>query len=195
MPNVYDFDKTVFYTDSGFTFFFFCFRRHFFRLLRHLPRLVLELLRFALNRKRGKPVKGEFYLFLRSLPNWQEEVCLFWEAKAETLLKPWYLAQKRPDDIIISCTADFLLRPLCEQLNVRLIGTQVNLNTFHLEGVSCYGTEKVHRLRAEYGNIAIAEFYSDSLCDTPLAELAQQAWLVKDDERLPWPKLKTSITT
>ena len=187
MPNVYDFDKTVVYPDSGFTFFAFCFRRHWLRLLPRLPRLGVELLRFAANRKRGRPVKGEFYRFIRSLPDWQDEVRLFWETKAEEMLKPWYLEQLRPDDIIISCTAEFLLRPLCEQLGIRLIATRVNTQTGRLEGHSCYGEEKVRRLRETYGAVQINEFYSDSFADEPLAKLARQAWFVRDDERTPWP--------
>jgi len=188
MPNVYDFDKTIVYPDSGFAFFGFCLRRHFIRLLRHLPRMGLETLRFAANRKRNAPVKGEFYVFLRSLPDWREEVRLFWQTKKETMLKPWYMAQMRPDDIIISCTADFLLRPLCEQLGVRLVATRVNTDTFRLEGLSCYGEEKVRCLRAAFGPVEIGEFYSDSLADAPLAALARRAWLVKGDALLPWPR-------
>ena len=187
MPNIYDFDKTVVYPDSGFTFFFFCLRRHFFRLLPRLPRVVLELLRFAIRRKRGLPPKGDFYLFFRGLPDWREEVRLFWETKADTMLKSWYLEQKRPDDIIISCTADLLLGPLCEQLGVRLIATRANPDTFLLEGYSCYGEEKVRRLREEFGAIDIGDFYSDSIADDPLAKLARRAWFVKGDEITPWP--------
>jgi len=187
MPNVYDFDKTIAHADSGFVFFGFCLRRHFFKMLRHLPRLAVECIRFAINRKRGRPVRGDFYIFLPSLPNWQEEVRIFWEEKADDLMQPWYLAQKRPDDIIISCTADFLLRPLCNQLGVRLLGTNVCLEKYRLQGESCYGPEKVRRLREEYGDIEINEFYSDSLSDAPLAKLAKKAFLVKGDALLPWP--------
>ena len=187
MPNVYDFDKTIVRTDSGAAFFFFCLRRHPIRLLRWLPRMGVELIRFAVDGKRGLPVRGEFYLFMHSLPDWGEEVRLFWEEKADKLLNPWYLKQRRPDDIIISCTADFLLRPLCEQLGVRLIGTRVCPESHRLKGSSCYGEEKVRRLREKYGDIKIGEFYSDSLSDTPLAKEAKRAWFVRGNEILPWP--------
>ena len=189
MPNAYDFDKTVVYPDSGFTFFAFCLRRHFVQMLPALPKLCVELLRFSTARKRGQTPKGEFYPFILRLPDWREEVRLFWEAKAKALLKPWYLQQLRPNDIVISCTAEFLLRPICEQLGVRLIATRVDTNTGRLEGHSCYGEEKVRRLREACGAVRIDEFYSDSFADEPLAKLARRAWLVKGDERLPWPGL------
>jgi len=187
MPNVYDFDHTVAYFDSGSQFILFCLRRHFFRMAGHMPRVLRELLRFRHGAKRGKTVKGEYYLFLRRLPGWREEARLFWEAKADQMLKPWYLAQMRPDDVIISCSPDFLLQPLCDKLGVRLLATRVDQRTGRLEGFSCYGAEKVRRLREAFGDIEIGEFYSDSLSDTPLAKLAQKAFFVRGDERMDWP--------
>ena len=186
MPNVYDFDNTVAGFDSGSAFILFCLRRHP-GLLRFLPRTLAQLVRFAVKRHRG-PAKGEFYRLLRALPGWREEVRLFWQAKAEAKLRPWYLAQLRPDDIIISCSPEFLLRPLCDQLGVRLIATRVNTETGLLEGFSCYGAEKVRRLREDFGEIEINEFYSDSLSDAPLAALARRAFLVKGDRRTAWPE-------
>ena len=186
MPNVYDFDNTIAGFDSGSAFTLFCMRRHP-GLLRFLPYSIAELARFLLKRRKA-PDKGEFYGYLRALPDWQEEVRLFWQAKAEAKLQPWYLAQLRPDDIIISCSPDFLLRPLCDQLGVRLIATRVNTETGLLEGFSCYGAEKVRRLREDFGEIEINEFYSDSRSDAPLAALAQRAFLVKGDRRTAWPE-------
>ena len=190
MPNVYDFDHTVVYFDSGSQFILFCLKRHFPRMVGHMPRILRELLRFRRGARRGKTVRGEYYRFLRRLPGWREEVRLFWEAKANKMLKPWYLAQIRPDDIIISCSPDFLLQPLCDKLGVRLIATCVNLDTGRLEGFSCYGEEKVRRLHETYGKIEIGEFYSDSRTDTPLAKLAKKAFYVRGDERMPWPGLR-----
>ena len=40
----------------------------------------------------------------------------------------------------------------------------------------------------EYPNTQIDKFYSDSLSDTPLAELARAAFLVKGSQILPWPE-------
>ena len=190
VANVYDFDKTIVYPDGGATFFFFCLRRYTFKLLPYLPKQILELLRFAVLHRRAAPFKAEYYTYLRSLPDWREEVRLFWQTQADKLLKPWYLEQKRPDDIIISCSAEFFLRPLCEQLGVRVVGTLVNTETGRLEGFSCYGQEKARRLREAFGEVEIDELYSDSLSDGHLARMARRAWLVKGDERLPWPNQK-----
>ena len=66
--NVYDFDKTIFYPDSSFCFFFYC--------LRHYPRAVLrrsgEIVRFALRYARRavstKELKEKLFAFLCDLP-------------------------------------------------------------------------------------------------------------------------------
>ena len=188
MPNVYDFDKTVAYRDGEVTFFLFCLRRHFFRLLRFLPRMGLETFRYEAKTRRGITPKGELYHYLRGLPDWREEADLFWQSKADVMLKPWYLAQLRPDDIIISSSPEFLLRPLCDRLGVRVVGTLVDTRAGRVEGLSCFGEEKVRRLREAFGEVEIEEFYSDSLSDWHLAGLARRAWLVTGDGRIPWPE-------
>lgn len=185
MPNVYDFDHTIADFDSGSAFIGFCFRRYPLRMLRWLPSLAIEGIRFLAKRKHGDGPKGNFYRFVRSLPNWQAEVEAFWTRYADEKLKGWYLAQKRGDDIIISCTAEFLLRPICDDLGVRLIGTKLD-EQFCLENKSCYGEEKVRLLREEFGEVQIAEFYSDSHADTPLARIAQQAFFVRGNDISLW---------
>ena len=54
------------------------------------------------------------------------------------------------------------------------------------EGENCHDTEKVRRFRALYPDAEIDEFYSDSLSDSPLAELAGKAFLVKKGRLSEW---------
>ena len=54
------------------------------------------------------------------------------------------------------------------------------------DGKNCHGAEKVRRLHEAYPDVQIAEFYSDSRSDSPLAELAERAYLVHGQERTPW---------
>jgi hypothetical protein len=186
MPNVYDWDETVVYPNSGVTFVTFCMWRHN-ELLRYLPHIAGQLLAHAVKSRGKKPFKAELYTFMREVPDWEEEVRLFWQLKAD-MIQPWYLAQKRPDDIIVSDGPEFLLRPICGQLGVRMVATRVDPRTGLLEGPDCYEEEKPRRLFEAFGPLEIEEFYSDSLRDAPLARLAQRAFLVEKDERRPWPK-------
>lgn len=184
--NVYDFDKTILPYDSTEAFFRFCLRRHpraVFPAMRALPHLALMPLRLT-SKTRTKEV---FYSFLGELPDVDAEVEAFW---AENLghINAWYLAQRRADDLVISASPEFLLRPVAERLGFRLIASRVDRRSGWTLGENCQGEEKVRRLREEYPEVEIAEFYSDSLSDTPLAKLAERAYIVKGKELRPWPE-------
>ena len=43
------------------------------------------------------------------------------------VLMPWYLMKKRDDDLIISASPDFVVRPAAEMLGVRLIATPMQI--------------------------------------------------------------------
>lgn len=92
------------------------------------------------------------------------------------------------DDLIVSASPDFLLRPICEELGVSLIATPMNPYTGKIHGLNCHDEEKVRRFRLEVPEGHIENFYSDSLSDSPLAKLADRAWLVKKGKLSPWPE-------
>ena len=64
-------------------------------------------------------------------------------------------------------------------------------HTGEYRGPNCHGEEKVRRYQALYGQEGF-EFYSDSLSDAPMAQLACRAWMVRGDALSPWP-LPSSI--
>ena len=59
-------------------------------------------------------------------------------------------------------------------------------HTGETEGENCHGEEKVRRLHEAFPEVEIAEFYSDSQSDAPLARIADKAFLVKGQDLLPW---------
>ena len=99
----------------------------------------------------------------------------------------WYLEQMRQDDLIISASPEFLLKPVTERLGIRLIATPMNPYTGKIMGKNCHDSEKKRRFLELYPTEEIENFYSDSLSDSPLAELAKQAWFVRDHRCIPWP--------
>ncbi len=115
-------------------------------------------------------------------------VAAFWE-KNFRRVKTWYFQTHRDDDVVISASPEFLIRPACERLNIRyVLGSPVDKRTGRFFGKNCHGAEKVRRFREIWPDAQIDEFYSDSYSDSPLAELARKAWLVKGDQRLEWNK-------
>ena len=95
--------------------------------------------------------------------------------------------QKRSDDLIISASPEFLLRPAAERLGVSLLATPMNPYTGKIMGKNCHDREKVRRFLEHFERDSVENFYSDSLSDTPMAELARRAFLIKDHQCLPWP--------
>ena len=67
------------------------------------------------------------------------------------------------------------------------MGSPVDKHTGRYSGPNCHGAEKVRRFRQRFPDARIDGFFSDSLSDSPLAELARSAWLVQGDRLLPWP--------
>ena len=179
--NVYDFDKTIFRGDSTARFFGFCLKRHPL-IARRLPVVSFEALLLLTGKTDKTGFKGRLFSFLRNIPDVEAEVAAFWSENAGRI-KPWYLAQKRPDDLVISAGPEFLLRPVCP----RLIASRVDPKTGAYSGRNCDGEEKLLRFRSEFGDAAIDAFYSDSMSDAPLAKAAARAYLVKGDQVSPWP--------
>lgn len=180
--NVYDFDNTIFRGDSMARFFAFCLRRHP-RILRRLPGVTARAALLLLGKEDLTGFKARLFGFLRDIPDVEREVAAFW-AVNKRRIKPWYLSQARPDDLVISAGPEFLLAPVCP----RLIASRVDPATGAYTGRNNDGEEKVRRFRAEYGGSPVEAFYSDSLHDAPMASIAEKAFLVKGDQILRWPR-------
>lgn len=182
--NVYDFDGTIYDGDSTVDFYLFALK-HQPSLIRYLPRQFCGLLLFVLGRINKTQFKEYFFCYLPGIDA-EELAQSFWKSKQSRIFD-WYLRQKRPDDIIISASPEFLLKPICQRLGVnRLIASQVCAQTGLFAGENCRGEEKVRRLNETFGITHIGKFYSDSLSDSPLAKLADEAFLVKNRTIQMW---------
>lgn len=186
--NVYDFDKTIYDGDSTADFYLFCLKRHS-RILLLTPSLFGAFLRFYVFKKGTKTqFKETMYRFLRCCDT-DKDVADFWTGHKEKL-KPFYSAQQQPDDVIISASPEFLLQPICRELGVALMASRVDPKTGRYDGINCHGKEKVRRFYEVYPDGEIDDFYSDSYSDSPLAEIARRAYLVKGNTLKDWDKKK-----
>lgn len=184
--NVYDFDKTIFYPDSSACFFRYCLKRRPGQVLRVLPRALLMALQYRAGKRSAKELKQQLFSFLSHVRDAGALINDFW-VKNFFRIGDWYLIQKRPDDVIISASPDFLLRPVCEKLGVRLIATDMDIQSGMIRGENCHDVEKPKRFKREYPEALVEAFYSDSLSDAPMAALAESAFLVKKHRLYPWP--------
>ena len=185
--NAYDFDKTIYAGDSTADFYLFSLKRHP-RILMLTPALLASVTRYyVLKRGTKTQFKEVMYRFLRYCDT-ERDVKDFWD-KSQAKIKRYYLAQQKPDDVIISASPEFLLQPICKKLGIsNLIASRVDPKTGIYTGENCHGKEKVRRFREIFPDAQIEEFYSDSHSDDPLAEIAQKAFMVNGERRFEWSK-------
>ena len=184
--NVYDFDETIFPVDSTAKFWAYCLKKYP-ACRRCLPRQLAAGLGYALKISPLWRFKAALYSFLPQLPDARKAAQDFWDENI-TDIEPWYLAQKRPDDLVISASPQFLIEEACKKLGILpAIASPVDPVTGALLGANCKSEEKVRRFRESYPDAQVERFYSDSLSDTPMAKLAQKAYLVKKGRLTDWP--------
>lgn len=188
--NVYDFDKTIFYPDSMLQFCSFCLRRHPKLMFNYLPKLLRSLIKNMMGKEKEVVLHAKLNSIIKYLDNPDEDIKKYWD-KYEKNISQWYLDQKKPDDLIISASPEYLLKPLTDKLRIKLIATIVDRETGTMIGNVRLAREKAKYI-IEQDMPMIDNFYSDSLSDTPLALLAEQAFIVKDKAQRvePWPHLK-----
>ena len=190
---VYDFDGTIYRGDSTKDFFLFCLKRHHSICL-GLPFFFVFLCLYFVSLGTLTNLKARFFSFLKRIADVDKEVALFWVGH-ENKVENWYLSQKKESDLIISASPEFLLKPLCEKLNIRLIASLVDKKTGLYTGLNCCGAEKLRRLNNEIPNVVVADFYSDSLDDSPMAQEAERAFFCTGSAIIPWQDYRPSFLT
>lgn len=183
--NVYDFDGTIYDGDSAIDFYFFCLKRHPL-IIRKLPRQFLGFFKYKLKKVTKEKFKEDFYSYFKCLKNIDEEVKVFWNRKNKKI-KKWYLEQKTKNDLIISASPEFFLKPICHKLNINLLASRVNKKNGKYESLNCYGEEKVLRFKNSYRDKIINNFYTDSKSDFPLVKISKKAFLVEKNKIIDWP--------
>lgn len=183
--NVYDFDNTILRGDSTALFCLYCLRRYP-ALLRDLPGQAVNGLLFLLKIRKKQDFKQRLLSFLGRIEDVDAAVEGFWRENFRRI-KPFYEETRRPDDVVISASPEFLIAPACARLGIRCaMGSPVDKRTGRFSGPNCHGAEKVRRFREAFPDGEIDTFYSDSHSDDPLAALAARAVMVRGDRLEPW---------
>lgn len=183
--NVFDFDKTIYDGDSTVDFWKYCLKKYP-AVKKHLWHTSLNGIKFVFGIMDKTAFKEDFYSFLTEIEDIDAALSEFWD-EYEVNIKDWYLEMQKEDDVIISASPEFLLKPICDKLGIKyLMASRVDSNSGKYTGVNCHGEEKVRRYKEKFANRQIHEFYSDSYSDTPLAKLAFDPILVRGNDFEPW---------
>lgn len=184
--NVYDFDNTIYRGDSTFHFVLWLFRRRPLTLL-SLPRTAVCGLLYGLRQMEKLQFKQNLYHMFVYVKDMDAAVQEFADSHMDHI-KGWYAEQQKEDDLVISASPEFLIRAMCSRAGIRhVMASRVDMHSGIYDGLNCHGEEKVRRYGEAFHGVRPAGFWSDSLSDSPMACLAEEAWLVRGDARSPWP--------
>ena len=192
--NVYDFDKTIYDGDSTTDFYLFCLKKRPFTVF-GLFRVIVPFTAYIFGKGTKTAFKEQIYKgFLPKIKDKREEfLSEFWE-KNFSKIKKFYLDTQKDDDIVISASPLFVVKPCTDRLGIKyLYASNVDAQTGEYSGINCHGEEKVRRFEeAGFKKEDVDEFYSDSLSDTPLAKISKKAFIVSGDKLIPWDEYTSS---
>ncbi len=183
--NVYDFDGTLYDGDSTVSFLLYLFRRHP-GTMRRLPAAGAAFFRMRAGKISLTAFKESVYRVFADVTDVPGEVERFWNKKIKRI-KKWYRTAAREDDLVISASPEFIVKPACERIGIRrVIASRVDPATGRFDGINCRDEEKIRRMREMFPGETVGDFYSDSHADDPLAKLAERAFWVKGEKLSPW---------
>ena len=187
--NVYDFDGTIYPSNCTLSFCLWCTRRQPELLVTYAPHAVKAMTLYKLGKMPKHRMLREIFRYLMLVEDSDEQVERFWD-EHEKKIAPWYLAQKKPDDLIITASPDCIIAPIARRLGVNYVATEYYRELGVFMNNLMYAKEKSLYI-IDHGFPVIDHFYSDSLSDTPLALCAEKAHLVTDGATrvVDWPEL------
>ncbi len=179
--NIYDFDNTIIKGDSTVKFMKYSFLRHPFLVTKSVFLALKEFIKAMFHHSNLTNIKSNLLSFVKYINNFDDYIDKF-VLKCQKDIKKFYLEQKKDNDVIISASPDFLIKPLGLSLGIKnVIATKYDIKKGCIIGLNCKGEEKVKRFKELYKDAHVLSAYSDSLSDIPMFKLAKKAYLVKND--------------
>ena len=187
--NVYDFDGTIYPSDCSIGFCIWCMNHHPKLWITFFPKALSYLIRRKTGKMTEASLQRKFFRYLTLIDDFDVQIRRYWD-KNEKKIVPWYLAQKRPDDLIISASPTCIIEPIARRLGVNFMASEYDREYGVFLNNMMYAKEKA-RYIIDKGFPVIENFYSDSLADTPLALCAEKAHLVSNKATTvaDWPEM------
>lgn len=184
--NIYDFDDTIFDGDSSVKFIKYSLIHHPFLVLWSMIKCLKEVIKYLFKKSNIGNIKSVLFSFvkdIKDLDNYMNDYVL----KNMKNIKNFYIEQKQDDDVVISASFDFIVRPFCEKLGIKhIIATKYDTKKGCIIGNNCKGKEKIRRFNEIFANKKVTNAYSDSLSDMPMFEIAKKAYLVKGENLISY---------
>lgn len=186
--NLYDFDGTIYNGDSSVDFYFYCVSKKF-TIIKYLPKFLVMVVLYKLKIKTKEQMKESLFCFVKDFSNLEALIETFWDTH-EKNLKQYFLAKNNHDnDIIISASPEFLIKPIGKRLKVKdVLASPVDIKKGKYHGLNCRGKEKVRRFKEKYKDAIVNNAYGDSDGDYEMFKLAKCAYLVHKEQLNKWRK-------
>lgn len=186
--NIYDFDDTIFDGDSSVRFIKYSFKKYPFKVLWCIIKGIKECIKYLFKKSNIGLIKSELFSFVKKINN-LDEYMEDYVLSHQKYIKNFYLEQRKDDDVVISASFLFIVKPFCDKLGIKtVIATNYDTVKGKIVGKNCKGKEKIVRFKEVFKEYNVEEAYSDSLSDIPMFEIAKKAYIVKGNELIPYEK-------
>lgn len=182
--NVYDFDNTIYDGESGFDIFMFYLKKDPKEIAKLIPRFGEAFIRYKRGAIKTDEVIEQYGDMLTDycvkIKDIHKDITEFWD-EHEKKITNFYAKIQAPDDVIVSACPEIILEEICKRIGVKnYIGSVVDMENGIIERV-CYKENKIAAFKSIYGDMPIDSFYTDSMSDKPMMDLANNAYLVSGD--------------
>ena len=181
--NVYDFDNTIYRGETLVDFILYYVKRDI-KIWKYIPKLIIIAINDGLHLDTDEEAIEAYASFLEGYyvkaRNVDKSVVDFWN-KNEKKIKPWYETVRKESDIIVSGTTDFILDEIMKRMGIKnYVGSSIDKKTGKFTRL-CFLENKVKIFSELYPDAHIENFYTDSMNDKAMMDIADNVYLVKGD--------------
>lgn len=182
--NVYDFDNTIYDGETLVDFILYYIKTDR-KIWKYVPKLIIIAIKDALHLFTVEQAIEAYASFLEgyyvNLGDTTQNVINFWD-KNEKKIKPWYAKIQKESDIIVSGSTDFILDEIMKRMGVKhYIGSSIDKKTGKFIRL-CFLENKVKAFYEIYPDKHIENFYTDSMNDKAMMDIADNVYLVKKNK-------------
>ena len=193
--NMYDFDGTIYNGDSLVDFIKYSFKKKPLSVSKSIIKTIFKYFKYKREKISFEELKETLFSFVPKIKNRDEFISGFVK-KNKHKIKKFYLNQKRKDDLIITASLDFYVKPLCKSVGIKkIISTKYDLKSGRIVGKNCKSNEK-EKIISELPKNKFKCFYTDSINDKPLFRFAEKNYIVTKNKIVEYNenyKFKKSI--
>ena len=182
---VFDFDNTIYDGESGMDIFLYFLKKDPKGLLKYSPKFFEGFVKYKRGTISLDEVFEDYGVLLKEYCNKVDDVYAefekFWDIH-QANVKDFYYKIQKEDDVIVSACPACLLNIICKRIGIKhVIGSDIDPIKGEINFI-CYNDRKVDAFRKVYGDAEIDEFYTDSISDKPMMDIAKNAFMVNGNK-------------